>query len=132
MRRLARAREEDERGGSNKSWKRKNAPPIVEEGLEAIRNRRGKRARVTTTRNFTPKPMKTMAPVLRCDPDRLERIRIKERANKEFEVHLSSISSDPKSVELADEYRSTSYATSTMAKSTATTRSRANQFQTAK
>ena len=132
MRRLARAREEDERGGSNKSWKRKNAPPIVEEGLEAIRNRKGKKARVAIIRNFTLKPMRTIAPVLRCDPDRLERIRIKERANKEFEVHLSSSSSDPRSVELAEEYRSISSATSTMAKSTATPRSRANEFQTAK
>ena len=57
-----------ERGGSKNSWKRKNAPPIVEEGIEAIRNRKGKKARATADRNFTLKPMRTLAPVLRCDP----------------------------------------------------------------
>ena len=132
MRRLARAREEAERGGSKKSWKRKNAPPIVEDGFEAIRNRRGKKARAALSRNFTLKPMRTIAPVLRCDPARLERIRIKERANKEFEVCLSSSSSDPMSVELAEEYRSTSSAPSTMAKRTTNPESRANETQIAK
>ena len=76
--------------------------------------------------------MRSIAPVLRCDPARLERIRRKERANKEVEMHLSSSSSGPLSVELAEEYSRTSSATHTMARNSTTSEFRANEVQMAK
>ena len=93
-RRLARARAEAERSGSRKSWKRKNAPPIVEEGVEFIRNRRGQKARISVARNFTLKPMRSIASMVRPDPARLERIRLKEITYKDLEMHMSSSSND--------------------------------------
>jgi len=125
-RRLARAREDAERGGRTRSWKRKNAPPIVEDGGQSIRNRRGPKAKAAFAMNFTLKPMRSIAPVLRCDPARLERIRHKERANKEVEMHVSGSSSRPFDVELAEEYGSTSSAHHTMAESSTTSKFRAN------
>ena len=67
-----------------------------------------------------------MAPVVRCDPEMLERIRLKERTYKDDETHMSSSSSNPLRVELAEEYRSTSSAHQTMAISSTTSESRAN------
>ena len=60
----------------------KNEPPVVEEGAEAIRKRRGTKKNKVFARNFTLKPMRSIAPLLRCDPARLERIRQKEKDNK--------------------------------------------------
>lgn len=91
--RRERDRVEAEGGGSRKFCKRKAAPPVVEEGVEAIRNRRGTKARTTSTRIFTLKPMRSIAPLLRCDPARLERIRARQRANKEIEMRMKGSSS---------------------------------------
>ena len=123
-RRQARAQAEADEGGSRRAKKRKNTPPIVEEGSEAIRNRRGLKGKKVFTRNSTLKPMRTIAPLLKCDPARLERIRLKEKHNHykatmnksdddEQQVSSSSSSSSsssgslPPRVELAEEYRST-------------------------
>jgi len=131
-RRRAKAQEMSERGGRKNSWKRKYAPPIVEEGIETIRSRKGKKARTTADKNLKLKPMRTLAPILRCDPQRLERIRCKEKANKETAQHLSSSSRDPMGVELAEEYRSTPSAASIMARSPTIQLSRANEIHTTK
>ena len=100
---------EAERGGGQRTLKRKDAPPVVEERSEAIRNRRGKKARAIVTKNFRLKPMRSVAPVLRCNPAMLKRIRLKQKANKEMETEkrVRGSSSTPPSVELAAEYRST-------------------------
>ena len=94
--------------------------------------RKGKKARTTADKNLKLKPMRTLAPILRCDPQRLERIRCKEKANKETAQHLSSSSRDPMGVELAEEYRSTPSAASIMARSPTIQLSRANEIQITK
>ena len=106
-----------EGGGSRSNTKRKGGPPEVEEGTEAIRKRRGSRRKKPTARNFMLKPMRSIAPLVRCDPARLERIRLKERYHDEKasksgkkESEMPAIScpfSVPFSVELAEGYRST-------------------------
>ena len=120
---------EAERCGSRGSWKRKNAPPIVKEGGDPIRNRRGQKARRAVARNFTLKPMRSVVPEVRCDPEMLEQIRLKERTPKDDETHMSGNSSDPLRVELAGEYRSTSSAAQTMAMKRSTSDYRANEGQ---
>ena len=82
MRRRAKVQAEADEGGICKKNKRKNEPPVVEEGAEEIRRRRGERKNKAFARNFTLKPMRSIAPLLRCDPARLERIRQKEKDNK--------------------------------------------------
>ena len=70
--------------------------------------------------------------MVRPDRARLERIRLKERTNKDLEMHMSSSSSDPLRVELAEEYCSTPSGPHTMAIRSTTSESRANEDQMAK
>ena len=67
---------------TRRSTKRRKAPPEVEEGSEAIRKRRGNQRRKILARSFRLKPMKSIAPLVRCDPARLERIRAKQKYNE--------------------------------------------------
>ena len=73
--------------------------------------------------------MRSIAPLLRCDPARLERIRSKQRASEEIEMRMRGSSSIPFSVELAGEYRSTPPAPHIMAERTTTLEPRANEGQ---
>ena len=70
-------------------------PPEVKEGREAIRRRRGKQGTKTTTRNFMLKPMRTIAPLVRCDPRRLERIRAKQLHYQNAQSQASSSGISP-------------------------------------
>ena len=76
--------------------------------------------------------MRTIAPLVRCDPARRERIRLKERLNKDGEKQMSSSSSVPLSVELAEECRSAPSAPNTMATRNTTMEFRANEDQKTK
>ena len=71
-----------EESGSRRSTKRKKGPHEVEEGFEAIRKRKGNQKRKTIARNFRLKPMRSIAPRVRYDPARLERIRAREKIIK--------------------------------------------------
>ena len=132
-RKKAQAQAKAEGSGSRRSTKRKKDPPEVEEGSEAIRKRRGNQRRKIIARNFKLKPMKSIAPLVRCDPARLERIRIREKLNKhkvnmndKQDSELPACSGSvpfvfPIGVELAEGYRSTPSAP-TMATTTPSSR----------
>ena len=83
--------------------------PWSKKDLKPYATAEGKELGTTSTRNFRLKPMRSVAPDLRCDPAMLKRIKLKQKANKEMEIEKRErgSSSTPTSVELAAEYRST-------------------------
>ena len=112
-RRKAQAQAQAEGSGGRSSTNMNRGPPEVEEGTEATRKRKGSRRKRPIARSCLLKPMRTLAPQVRCDPIRLERIRLKEKYLKDNaskdEKMLSETpaTSFPYQVELTEEYRST-------------------------